>query len=298
MSVERSARRPPGPGRSRHPSPRRWRPRTAAVASRTRRSPPSGSMRGTRTRPRTSSTRMPAIPAAAPRTPPTADRRIPSVSICRATRQRLAPNAMRTAISRPRAEARASRRFAALPATSIVIRAAAAKSIRSDDRMSPTTRLASGMTSKVASDCSSLGNSARKRSAAARACCRAASMDTPGSSLATAIRLLASLPTSGSSLSGSQISGGVTTPAPSDRASKGSSRTPTTVTRSPLTEMVRPITSSSPPSSPRHSARLTTATGVPPARSSSVVKKRPRAGRAPKNVKKLAVTWAPAIWRA
>ena len=251
----------------------------------------SGSVRGRRTRPPWISVLRTAMPMATPARPPTAASRMDSVSSCRATRQRLAPTAHRIASSRRRAVTRASSRLAVFPATSRVIKAAAANNSRSDGRTSPTTRLASGITSKLASAWSSVGNSERNRAAAAWAWWRAASVERPGASRATAIRLLASSVVSGSNLSGSQISGGVMVPGPNDRASKGSSSTPTTVASSPLTEIVLPTTSGSAASCPCHISRLRTATGAAPGRSSSSVKKRPRAGRAPKSRKKLAVTW-------
>ena len=111
---------------------------TAAVNSNTRQSSPTSATRGNDAGLSASRASMPQPANSTPSPPPMRERTRLSVSSCRTSRQRLAPSAVRMAISFWRAAARASSRLATLAQVMIRTKPTAPSSTSSGNRTLPT----------------------------------------------------------------------------------------------------------------------------------------------------------------
>ena len=234
-----------------------------------------------------------------PRLPPSADKSTDSVSNCRTKRPRPAPIASRTAISRCRADARASKRFATLaqaiirtsPTTDIRMR----RGMENRSRSWESPRLPSSIASRVSR--TSFLNRLSFIPAAIPFCMRtkigsstvrACPHVSPGASRPTMRSQVTLWPVqsdggaAGCTASGVQISGA--SPTVSPKNSGGA--TPTMVKAVPLKVNVWPSTLGSRPKRRCQYPWLITAIGFPSgSRSSSGSRARPRTGRTPRTEK-------------
>ena len=211
-----------------------------------------------------------------------------SVSTCRTILPFPAPRASRTAISRPRVEARASSRFAMLAHAISITNATAPSSRSRPGLMSPTTSECSVATVKRTSRFHS-GYCAARRAARSLAAAADCSSERPGSSRAIDCRITA--PRDGfarSSRRGRHNCASATRP-----GRKLAGMTPITSCASPPSVMIRPMTAGSPPKRRSHKEWPSTTTRAAFGTSSAGWKSRPSCGGMPSTEKYWCVTISP-----
>ncbi len=125
---------------------------TKSVKAITGASMPISSARGSSPGLSATTERTPQYASSRPSTPPASASSRLSVSSWRTSRSRLAPSAVRTAISFERAAARASNRLATLAQAMSSTNPTAPSSTSSAGRTSPTARWASGVVTRLQSD--------------------------------------------------------------------------------------------------------------------------------------------------